>query len=147
MQTRDRIWLENLIAPIKRETRLVEYNTNGHSAVRVDIYSKKLALDLVSYGVDKYKTKSLRWPERLPDYLSMAFILGFFDGDGCLCLCNHRNGNYRSWSLLGTEQFLFTVKARIKLETQTTLRDPVRKDKNKCPHLYILQTRKQEYVL
>ena len=51
---------------------------------RLNFNSKKLCQDLVKLGVVRNKSLVLNFPQFIPDELMPSFILGYFDGDGCI---------------------------------------------------------------
>jgi DNA-binding CsgD family transcriptional regulator len=53
-------------------------------AARFAVTSPQMKADLGRYGVVPRKTFILRWPALLEPHLEAPFILGCFDGDGCL---------------------------------------------------------------
>lgn len=50
----------------------------------LNIYSKKICSDLVNLGAIRNKSLVLQFPTFLPEELMCSFILGYFDGDGCV---------------------------------------------------------------
>lgn len=58
--------------------------TYSPGVYRLSINSKKLCQDLVNLGVPRNKSLLLDFPQFMPDELMSSFILGYFDGDGCI---------------------------------------------------------------
>lgn len=50
----------------------------------LDICSTELCNDLTNLGAIRNKSLTLQFPNYLPEPLMSAFILGYFDGDGCV---------------------------------------------------------------
>jgi hypothetical protein len=80
-------------------------------AVKMQISDEAMRKDLESLGVVPNKSNSLTWPQKLPTGFELPFILGLFDGDGCLSYSNTKNS--WQWSLAGTESILSSVKERM----------------------------------
>lgn len=51
---------------------------------RLNFNSKKLCQDLVKLGAVRNKSLVLNFPQFISDELMSSFILGYFDGDGCI---------------------------------------------------------------
>lgn len=69
---------------IKNITTKTSYMPNGTDHIRFSIARKPLIEDLMSYGVSP--RKSLTMPniiDNIPKEFRGAFIIGYFDGDGC----------------------------------------------------------------
>lgn len=54
----------------------------GNRYCRLDLYSKELSSDLAAHGCVQAKSRILRFPT-IHERLVPAFLLGYFDGDGC----------------------------------------------------------------
>lgn len=60
----------------------------------LEICSRQLVNDLISYGFGKNKTyKELHIPKFNNDELTIAFIRGYFDGDGCITGWYQKDGD------------------------------------------------------
>ena len=118
----------------------------NRNAVSVRIGSKRMAEDLAVYGIVPNKTKIFDWPRVMPEAFSIPFILGYFDGDGCLYQNANASQNNWSWYLLGTQPFLNAAQQRIELYADVILRKPIRADKHRCPFLYKLSTGNKEII-
>lgn len=70
---------------------------------RLTITSPRIVSDLARYGIVPGKSLTYEFPEKLPRHYIWAFLRGYFDGDGCICL---RLNYVRYWSLVGTQSFL-----------------------------------------
>jgi hypothetical protein len=87
-QERDREILENVRiamgsnAPIKSRVRISPKTGKELRMVRLSIYSRKIAEDLMRYGVIPRKSKSDPVIVGVSDDLIFHFIRGVFDGDG-----------------------------------------------------------------
>ena len=94
---------------------------DGRVGFRVS--SPQMKRDLASYGVTPRKSLTLRWPATLPPQLSAPFILGVFDGDGCLSFSKLQG--YYDWSLVSaSEPFLTAIQLKIKNGAGVKLRGP-----------------------
>lgn len=81
--------------------------------------------DLFRYGVIPRKSLILKYPEILPSSLDNSFILGCFDGDGCLSRYG-KDRRYWRWTLVsGSPAFLLAVKTRITTATGVNVSGPV----------------------
>lgn len=83
--------------------------THGYSVcseyARVLIYSQKMYDDLCQKGCLPHKSLILQFPSEkvVPRYLLNAFLLGYFDGDGCLTT---NGSNHVRLKFCGTKEFL-----------------------------------------
>lgn len=76
----------------------------GYEAYIIQLYSKRLAASLSSFGCTKNKTRTIRFPN-IPKEFYSHFIRGFFDGDGCLIL-NKELGKTQFNITSASKQFL-----------------------------------------
>lgn len=74
--------------------------------VRFAVTSDHMADSLARLGVVERKTHVLAWPTALPAEFERSFILGYFDGDGCLSFTAQ---GWWDWSILGTRPFVIAV--------------------------------------
>jgi hypothetical protein len=114
--------------------------------IRVAFNSEEMAQDLVRYGIVPNKSLILRWPEALPDTYVPTFILGYFDGDGCLCQIKQGDKKYWQWSVVGTQPFLSKIHQYIQSHSQVRLSEPTQAHKDRSPQLYMLRTSHQECI-
>lgn len=72
------------------------YHYRGTSSplqsAKIQIYSRKICDDLLRCGVSRLKSKGLSWPSWLSDELLASYVLGYFDGNGCLLFRKDRPG-------------------------------------------------------
>lgn len=92
------------------------YNKSGEEmyACRITVTNKKLHEDLIKLGCIPNKSLILQFPseEQVPKEFQLAFIRGYFDGDGTLGLYPHSKKNTRleeSLMFVGTKPFLEKV--------------------------------------
>lgn len=80
----------------------------GYECSRLVIKSNDLINDLAQFGIKSKKSTSLTFPKEIINnqYIN-AFIRGYFDGDGSICLYSRGEFDIK---ILGTEQFLNTIK-------------------------------------
>ena len=79
----------------------LKYNPSRPDAVTLNVVSKKLIKDLISYGCGAAKSLTVDFPN-LPEEVVPHFIRGYLDGDGCIFNCH----NKLAFNILGTESFL-----------------------------------------
>jgi hypothetical protein len=118
----------------------------SRNAVSVRLGSKAMAQDLAKYGVVPNKTECFNWPRALPETYAMPFILGYFDGDGCLYRSHCSTRNDWTWYILGTEAFLVAVRERLEAQAKVQFRELVRANKSRCPFLYKLSTSNKTWI-
>src|SRR5205823_6018717 len=80
-----------------------------------------------------------------PDRFAITFILGYFDGDGCLSYQKDGMRKYWHWSLLGTQSFLTVARQHVQLHAQVEISEP-RPHSKQSPHLYRIETTGQKAV-
>lgn len=73
--------LENINKALNSNVPIKSYSPGVY---RLDINSKKLCSDLTKLGAVRNKSLILTFPDFIPDNLMSSFILGYFDGDGCV---------------------------------------------------------------
>jgi len=80
----------------------------GSGAYRLTVYSRCLSEALARAGARRNKSMTLQFPtvDQVPSHLVRHFMLGYFDGDGCLA--SYQRMPYRkrySFSIISTTQF------------------------------------------
>jgi hypothetical protein len=76
---------------------------SGRPNYSVTIYSRQMVADLLSrYGIGPAKSLTLQPPAQLGRENALAFITGYLDGDGSICLVNGK----LTMSVVGTQPFL-----------------------------------------
>lgn len=75
-------------------------NPKHKTKYRINIISKKLAKDIIKYGITPKKSLTLKFPslELIPNNLINNLIRGIHDGDGCLAKYKTRN----NWGIIFT---------------------------------------------
>lgn len=92
------------------------------------VTSDQMRGDLHRLGVTSRKSLTIRYPRGLPVRYTNSFILGCFDGDGCLYRVTP---NCYNWSLLSASRpFLLEVQDRVFAATDVQLRGPYRPSKD-----------------
>ena len=76
-----------------------------HNSIRLAASSDHLCNDLIRHGCTPRKSLTLRFPSIIPTMLP-HFIRGYFDGDGCACICHDR----LFISFVGTQSFLNSLR-------------------------------------
>lgn len=87
------------------ESNTGSYSGENYSYCVFNITSEKMYQDLVNKGLTPNKSKTLEFPNIIPELIP-HFIRGYFDGDGSVY--NSKNGV--RFNMLGTNQFLSVVK-------------------------------------
>lgn len=109
LDVKDSDWLIDIGKALKSEAPL--YKTAKDNIKRLKVTSPKLYEDLKKLGCVEHKTFVLKFPtkEQVPREFIYSFILGIFDGDGCLVLATPRKPT-RSFevnlSFTGTKELL-----------------------------------------
>jgi len=86
------------------------YNRKETESCELVIYSQKLCDDLIKFGITPRKSLTLQFPEWLKTHKYVNhFIRGYVDGDGSFSFLNRNDGQYISFSVIGTEQFLTSI--------------------------------------
>lgn len=104
------------------------------------IVNKHLWNTLNSLGCTPQKSLTLKFPEESifkSKNLIRHFIRGYFDGDGCFTRKIHKTIVSPSISILGTPEFINTLREVIPIRTQ------VRHDKRHTEHTIILEFQKE----
>lgn len=87
-----------------------EYQSTGKVLL---INSKKMVKDLISLGCTQNKTNNIIFPKINPEFIS-SFILGYFDGDGCITQRKIKGSVYYNVTFTsGSENFLDKVKQNL----------------------------------
>jgi transposase len=87
--------------------------TEGREYSRLKIGSKRIYEDLLQYGLTPRKTFKLKYPQEiLSDH--RPFILGLFDGDGCISLSKKDKNPYISFT--GTEDMVTNIQNILEYE-------------------------------
>jgi hypothetical protein len=78
------------------------------------INSKKIVKDLIKLGCVQNKTKNITFPDLREDLIPQ-FILGYFDGDGCITQGKTKDKDYyRVTFTCGSESFLDSITENLK---------------------------------
>ena len=114
--------IEFIQKEFKTNKKIYEVPINGKDRkniqYRLDITNRKVSAKLAEIGCKSNKTETLKFPDKifLPIELVKFFILGCFDGDGCLI--RYRNRFFR-WNFIGTfdmcNQIKFFIEKTIKV--------------------------------
>lgn len=109
---------------------------------RFSVHSKKIIQDCVKLGLEERKSYSdFTIPQCISDQFVSSFILGFFEGDGTICLAKNLKSFY--WGIIGQENFILKVQTQIKKQLNIDL-TIVKRKKNigSSQQLYFIQTNK-----
>jgi hypothetical protein len=109
------------LAPLHKITHRQDGNSGRSPMAEFRVSSAQMREDLEHLGITPRKSLTLRYPEILP-HLNNSFILGCFDGDGCL----YRSpAGYYRWTLVSASvPFLREVQERVLCATGIRLSDP-----------------------
>jgi hypothetical protein len=130
LQPHDLHWLQRFRDTIAPSATITQH---GERSFSFSIGSKELVTDIVRLGIKPRKSYNLTWPA-VPERFVIAFLLGYFDGDGSFTRRAGRN-DYQ-WLLLGTLDFLCTARDYIQRYVGVELKEPVRAHKHTSPQLY-----------
>ena len=92
-----------------RIQKLHDKNSNWQNQYRLVLQSKYTSQILEHYGMVQNKSLVLTFPEWLDQKLYASFILGYFDGDGCISLQSNNNDRSAMINMVGTKMFLEKV--------------------------------------
>lgn len=137
LNIKDKIILDKLKSEIGNEheirvwSRKQTFNPSVLSTFcRFQLANKQLAEDIKQYGIDEKKSLTIgNIVPNIPKQYRKAFILGYFDGDGCVMEQKGRikwnktkeifyqvNSNVLVINIRGTKDFLFGIATELKLE-------------------------------
>lgn len=86
----DKDFLENMKNKMESEQKIKTYTTNnGFECCVFTFSSRQIKQDLMQYGIVPNKTYVGISLKKIPQKYQLAFIKGFFDGDGCFSY-NHQ---------------------------------------------------------
>lgn len=121
---------ESMISPISKK----EYKTPFKMAI-LDITCKKIYEDALSLGLKHNKSKENLGMPQIEDHFKLSFILGLFEGDGCLTFCK-RNGHFQ---IACQERMAFDIQKYFQsIDIFSTI--------HKRPSIYILQVARYNHI-
>jgi hypothetical protein len=86
---------------------------NHQPMYRIVNSNKKISEDLLKLGMMQNKTKYGDFPYFLDEQFYPSFILGYFDGDGCITKSMIGNHSKFTFSIVGTTKFIEEVQNKI----------------------------------
>lgn len=87
---------------------------NKKDFFRLEIFNKKICLDLLKHGVFQNKTATLKPPSISEEYI-FSFIRGYFDGDGGFVTHVNEKNHYKdSINFTGTKEVVCFIKDYLK---------------------------------
>ena len=113
LHPKDRRLVEMFLPHLSPDYEIKDYSPTSSG---FELYNTHLHTTLQSYGIVPHKHLSLRWPDVVPDHLTAPFILGMFDGDGCLSWeldVSSAKGGFWRWTLLASELMLWDVRDQL----------------------------------
>lgn len=105
LDSKDKNHLEKFAEDIGLEPNKVKIYKYAHGTAelaRITLCSDELCKAVKKYNVVPRKTHIYTFPEKLPNKYRSSFILGYFDGDGCIT-------KGPSFKITGTETFLLSL--------------------------------------
>lgn len=112
---KDKYILKRFAEELGFEGKLYDYV--DRQAARINFSCKAIHDDIVALGGKECKSLDCTFPEVPQEYLH-DFIRGYFDGDGCVCLC--KNNRLQTSFTSGSPDFLKELHKTIKKETRIT---------------------------
>lgn len=101
--------------PIRRFFKTLETSDKLFEFVSLTIYNSILSQQLISHGLIQNKSLVLQ-PPKLDDLLKEFYILGYFDGDGCISVYTERKILKSGVSFTGTKEVCFWIRDFFKRE-------------------------------
>lgn len=74
--------------------------------IKLEINNKKIYEYLQNFGLFPNKSLNLKFPDNLDKKLYKYFILGYFDGDGCISQSIYKKGQNTTFNIAGTKEFI-----------------------------------------
>lgn len=109
-QIKKELKYDGKISKLNRRDSVIDGRTikkeNCQGQYSLDIYSKKISLDLERHGVIQNKSLKLTFPKSLDESLYSHFIRGYFDGDGSIIYTSYKY----IWKIVSTKDFCESVK-------------------------------------
>ncbi len=102
--------IDRFLKSLKAEGIEKHYRKNN-DMVYIKVGNKKLTKDLINHGVVPNKSKTIKFPNLNSRELELAFLLGYYDGDG-------KKDTTRIAS--GSKKFLEKIKEKFQLEFKIT---------------------------
>lgn len=109
---KDKYILKRFAEELGFEGKLYDYV--DRQAARINFSCKTIYDDIVALGGKECKSLDCTFPKVPQEYLH-DFIRGYFDGDGCVCLC--KNNRLQTSFTSGSPDFLRELHKAIKRET------------------------------
>jgi len=118
----DREHLEKFKRFMNSNVNIVDHiQTNNTLMSKITYNSKEMAHDLISKNITPRKSLTLL-PPNIEDKYSLAFILGYFDGDGSIFKTSQYN-NY-GINIEGTAELLTWINNKLNISNKLERRDP-----------------------
>ena len=104
LQEKDKDHLDKFRKAIKADDIELQYSAKTKS-YRICLSSVEFADNLMNLGCVQAKSLILKFPseEQVPNHLIHHFMRGYFDGDGCMYICDKYT---MAFSVIGTKEFL-----------------------------------------
>lgn len=110
LQPQDRSHIEKFLKAVgsNKEVKAGKSNHRQYDNVFVHLNSTTMVKELVQNGVHQNKSLNLTFPtdKQVPPELKIYWILGYFDGDGCISSWQDKNNIRFKTSFTGTVQVL-----------------------------------------
>lgn len=106
LQERDGYLVTKLAEKIKidKSPKLIYRDKTRQNQISLSFANKRFCQYLFSLGCSDKKSFTLKFPNKIPNNLVFAFILGYFDGDGSLVV--HKNLRKGNFSIISSVKFV-----------------------------------------
>ena len=83
----------------------------GIQYARIIIKSEKIFNDLIDKGLSERKSEIKKRPKKIPEELIKYFILGYFDGNGCISIHRRKNNDKLNFKfrITSTDDVLYVI--------------------------------------
>jgi hypothetical protein len=110
ISSNDRTHLE-MLRDVMGSNHAFARNRRQPRLLTIDIFSERMATDLLTLGITERKSLTLQFPNVPQEYLS-AFIRGYFDGDGCIYVQSQPQA-VRLAIVSGSKDFLVVLREQL----------------------------------
>lgn len=131
LSAQDKEHIQKFLNSIESNHGIKSYKTkDGVEYSRVIIEDDNLFYDLISHGLTPRKTFTCTFPD-IPEHLSIPFIRGYFDGDGCISSHLSKYGTPEfEFNITGTKEMLAEIIKRLPVSSNVKMRSRRNNGKN-----------------
>lgn len=108
LQEKDKNHLNKFLKAVESNKEIMKIEQNNFIGYRIYINSRKMINDLVILGCKQNKSLTLKPPNNIPKDLILYWILGYYDGDGGVCI--YENGHRYKTYFTGTYEVVSFIK-------------------------------------